>query len=267
MRCRFPLVPAKVYDVNPLNEVICQIRYPAILKISGQKPFEFQDAIRASYPLYEEKNSLAQLSTSLPKEVADLFAAAPIQLPGELLEHHFSTEDQSRSISLTQAFVALTERQYTRWEDFRESVQLAESVLYRNYTPNYYNRVGLRYVDVLQRDRFQLPDTPWSELLNPAFIGVLGDKDLSSDVRELKVETLLNIPDVELGQVIIKHGLARSQETDEQVYLIDADFHTTRRSDTHGAFGDLEKFNRWGGYLFRWATSDKLRVAMGGRAI
>ena len=259
----FPSSPREIYKVNPLNEVICQLRYPAILKISGQKPFEFQDKIRGTYPIYEEKNGLAKLSSALPKELSALLAAVPIQPPGESLEHHFSTEDQSRSITLTQEFVAITEKHYGRWEDFCASIQSAESVLYQIYNPNYYVRIGLRYVDVLERSSSQLSDTPWSELLNPAFISMLGEVEIASDVEELQIETLLNIPDVENGRVKIKHGLARNQETTEQVYLIDADFHSTGRNDTDGAIRDLERFNRWAGYLFRWATSDKLRMALG----
>ena len=125
------------------------------------------------------------------------------------------------------------------------------------------NRVGLRYIDVLVRGKLGLSDTPWSELLNSSFIGMLGDCDMADDMQELQVDSLLTIPDVEQGQVRLRHGLARDDTGDEQVYVIDADFHTNRRCEADDVFNALDKFNRWGGCLFRWAASDRLRTALG----
>ena len=260
----FPSSQREIYAVNPLNEVVCQIRYPAVLEISATSPAQFQNAIRDTYPWYEEQKSSGGLpSVGLPKEVADFLATMPFPPIGQSLEHHFSAEDRSRSISLTQEFIAVIEHQYTKWEDFQKEVQLAELVLRDTYTPAFYNRVGLRYVNVLIRDEIGLPETPWSELLNPTFIGMLSDHEVADDIRELQVEALLSIPDVTQGQVLLRHGLARTETGHEQVYVIDADFQMNRRSEPDDVFEALERFNRWGGHLFRWATSEKLRVALG----
>ena len=51
----FPTSDREVYENNPLNEVICQIRYPAILRVAAETPSDFQEAIRDKYPMYEEK--------------------------------------------------------------------------------------------------------------------------------------------------------------------------------------------------------------------
>ncbi len=260
----FPSSPREIYSVNPLNEVVCQIRFPAVLEISATTPVQFQNAIRNTYPWYEEQKSPGSLPpVGLPKEVADLLATMPFPPINQSPEHHFLTEDRSRRISLTQEFIAVVEQQYVMWEDFQNEVQLAEQVLRDTYTPAFYNRVGLRYVDVLIRDEIGLPDTPWSELLNSKFIGILGDREVADDVRESQVTALLSIPDVIQGQVLLKHGLARTETGNEQVYVIDADFHTNRRSEPDDVFEALERFNKWGGYLFRWATSEKLRDALG----
>ena len=251
-----PESPREVYKHNPLVEVVCQLRYPTILMVSEVRPAQFQEAIRNTYPLYEERRGPGgTLPINVPKEVADL-------LMMQSLAHHFSSDSETREIALTQDFVAVSERQYCRWGNFRKEVELAERVLRTHYTPAFYNRVGLKYVDVLVRSKLGLGDTPWSALLNPSFIGVLGDRNLADDVQDLSVESLLGIPDVEQGQVNIKHGIAIHQQDDEEVYVIDADFYTTRRSTPEEVFDALDRFNRWAGNLFRWATTDKLRTAL-----
>ena len=40
------------YAVNPLVEVICQLRFPAILSISAKEPVAFQEAVRRDFPRY-----------------------------------------------------------------------------------------------------------------------------------------------------------------------------------------------------------------------
>ncbi len=260
----FPPSSREIYSINPLNQVICQLRYPAILTISTTSPAKFQDAIRTNYPWYEEqKSTVGSPPLDLPKEIAQLLSAVPFSPTASLPEHHFLTEAKTRRISLTRDFIAVTENEYRRWEDFRNEIELAEQVLRETYRPAFYNRVGLRYIDVLVRADLELSDAPWSELLSPSFIGILGDENLAYDVQELKGESLLRIPDVDQGQVLLKHGLVTIQGSDEQAYMIDADFYTNRRSVPDDVFDALDKFNRWGGLLFRWATTEKLRTALG----
>jgi uncharacterized protein (TIGR04255 family) len=263
----FPTSEREVYEVNPLNEVICQIRYPTILKVAAERPFEFQDAVRGSYPLYEEKTPSIGLPPQLQEGIIQLMAALPLPVPPGLREHHFFTEDRASSISLTQEFIAVIESDYTRWEDFRGSIKESEETFHKIYQPAFYQRVGLRYVDILAREKFGMTDAPWSHLLNQSLIGMLGDVILHDEVRELTTEVLLSIPNVQDGFVRIKHGLATDQSSNEQVYLIDSDFFTNRRSDSDGALYDLDIFNRLGGYLFRWATTPELRNALGGKPL
>ena len=260
----FPSTPREIYSVNPLEQVICQIRYPSILSVTATSPAQFQDAIRSDYPLYEEsKNPIIQLPAGVPKEITDLLAKTPLSPIAHPTEYHFLAESRARRISLTQSFVAVTEHQYRQWEDFRKEVILAERVLRETYAPTFYNRVGLRYVDVIIRSKLGLSDTPWSKLFNSTLIGMLNDPNLAGNVQELQVESLLSIPDVEQGRVKLRHGLASAKNDKEQVYLIDADFYTEKRSEPDDVLRALDKFNKLGGNFFRWATSGELRDALG----
>ena len=255
----FPVSQREVYVNNPLAEVICQIRYPAILEIAAKSPVHFQNEVRSRYPWYEQQSAIG-----IPKELSDLLSGLPVPMPAipQQPEHHFFTEDRNRSISLTQEFIAVSEKQYGRWESFRDELKSVERVFRDTYNPAFYTRIGLRYVDVLVRDDYGLDETPWLELLNPSFIGLLGDFKLSKDIQEFQTEAALRIPDVDQGIVKIRHGLTNKQSGGQEIYSIDSDFQTTIRSSPEDAFEILDRFNRWGGYLFRWAISDKLRDAL-----
>ena len=41
-----------IYEKNQLVEVICQLRFPAILSIDSETPAAFQEKVRARYPRY-----------------------------------------------------------------------------------------------------------------------------------------------------------------------------------------------------------------------
>ena len=115
---------------------------------------------------------------------------------------------------------------------------------------------------MLIREDYGLHEVPWSELLNPSFIGVLGDTRLSDDVQESRARSVLRIPDVDGGFVLIQHGLAVREPEGTPVYLIDSDFFTSERCEPNDALQALDKFNKWGGHLFRWAATDVLRAAL-----
>jgi uncharacterized protein (TIGR04255 family) len=255
----FPESPREVYAENPLEEVICQIRFPAVLKISATAPVDFQDAIRSDYPWYEEQVG----GPALPKEITDMLPPGlPIPRLSQQPEHRFSTESRGRSITLGQEFIAVAENNYQDWSNFRKEVKQAERVLRETYAPSFYTRVGLRYRDVLIRENYGLGEVPWSELLNPAFMGVLGDTQLSDDVQESQAHSLLRIPGVHGGFVLIQHGLAVKEPEGSPAYLIDSDFFTNERCNPNAALQALDRFNKWGGHLFRWAATDKLRAAL-----
>ena len=45
-----------VYHINPLAEVICQLRFPEILSIQTNIPADFQEAIRHLFPKYSVRS-------------------------------------------------------------------------------------------------------------------------------------------------------------------------------------------------------------------
>jgi uncharacterized protein (TIGR04255 family) len=47
---KFPASQRVKHIRNPLMEVICQVRFPKILRIDAEVPVNFQEEIRSEYP-------------------------------------------------------------------------------------------------------------------------------------------------------------------------------------------------------------------------
>ena len=47
--------PRCIYRHNQLADVICQLRFPEILAIGTNLPVDFQESIRAEFPLYQKR--------------------------------------------------------------------------------------------------------------------------------------------------------------------------------------------------------------------
>src|SRR5713226_162290 len=62
----FPDSQRVIYDRNPLEEVVCQVKFPPILKIDSAAPAAFQDEIRGTYPLLQE---VPGILVDLPAEI------------------------------------------------------------------------------------------------------------------------------------------------------------------------------------------------------
>ncbi len=251
----FPESPRVVYQKHPLTEVICQLRFPTVLEIGAKDPAEFQEDVRGAYPLYRRDET-----GGLPREVLDLVARLPIAKP-DGVTHNFATEDSTRFIALSREFVALSDKGYSRWEHFRREIDRAKSALEKRYRPAFYSRIGLRYQDLIDRSRLGIADEPWHALLNPAFLGLLGDVQVRDRTQEMRCEAIINISDyVEGGSARVAHGLV--DVNGSRAYLIDVDFFTEKRSASDGVFEGLDKFNRLAGNFFRWAITPRLHRAL-----
>ena len=252
----FPQTPREIYRNNPLDGVIFQLRFPTILSITAGPPVQFQEEIRREYPWFTQQGPPD--IPDMPPEVRDIVQG--FGLPQAPLTYAFETENRTRKITLAQDSVSVQESQYRQWGDFRSEMERAESILRSLYAPAFYTRVGLRYQDVLDRSLYGLDETPWAELLNPIFLGILGSPEIAPDVvRQSQSQVALAIPDVDGGQVVLQHGIVAKEGADSPLYLIDADFSTQSRCNSDDAFNVADKFNRWAGHLFRWAITDTLR--------
>lgn len=254
----FPDSPRVIYKRNPLSEVICQVRFPPILRIEAEPPVSFQDRVRAEYPMFYEVQSEPPTAT-MPAEIASIVKSM-LPTRARKTAYEFASEDRAWSITLSRDALALKTTAYERWENFRKHLEGPLASLNELYKPAFFSRVGLRYVNVIQQSKLELKDRPWSELLRPHIAGEFTATELAGQIehaaRELRVKLAGE------GSVMIRHGIAAEESSDEQCFVIDSDFFTERRLEPQNALELLNIFNRESGRLFRWCIQDALHRAM-----
>lgn len=260
----FPETQRIIYNKNPLDQVICQLRFPTILRIDNQSPFEFQESIREHYPLYNEDS---QDNLDIPADQLDQIPQTIIsklltRAPSKKVQYRFSSEDENWTISLTNNFLALTAKKYNRWENFRDHLEIPLLAFEKFYAPPFYSRIGLRYVNVIKKSSLGLENSNWFDLISPAILGLLS----SSIIDEKTIKNSFTTDEIHLpdSQDIIKlnHGLAITTDDEEIVYVIDNDFFTQKRTEVTDAYAKLDTFNHRGGSLFRFCITDFLHTAM-----
>ena len=257
----FPKVERVIYKKNPLDRVICQLRFPPILRIDAESPVEFQDCVRKEFPYYSEKNELAM---GIPPRVRE-------QIPRELLggilrttdtkNHEFSSEDGQWKINLARTFIALSTDRYEVWEDFKKKLEIPLTTLINVYSPSHFSRIGLRYRDVIQRSVLGLNGVSWTDLLQPQILGVLDDSEIGKSVQNLESAYEISLPDGE-SAVRMSTQLTRDRNRKEVCYVIDSDFFKARKTPIDDVIGKLNYFNKHASRLFRWCITERLHKSM-----
>jgi len=256
----FPGAPRVVYKNNPLNKVICQLRFPPILRIDTKVPDEFQERIRDNFPEFSEKTEI-----KLP-----VFKSAQEDTPAEVLQsitptgnknYEFSSEDKVWTINLTRTFLALSTKKYKRREDFRTHLNSPLKALIDIYNPTVFSRIGLRYIDIIKRSQLNLKDIPWSELLKPHVLWLLGSSDVNKNIRSFQAQCEIEL-DEENSMARIITGLVDVQESDEECFMIDTDFFSTKKTAISDVESKLDYFHIQGARLIQWLITKRLHEAM-----
>jgi len=254
-----PQTERVLYGKNPLKEVICQLRFPVILRIGVEDPASFQEQIRESFPIFSEK-------TLLPPPVNQQIPEQIIKLVGEFSglrrgrEFKFKSEDGILETTLTREFLALTTTRYVRWEEFRSKLEIPLRALLEEYSPSFFSRIGLRYRNLICPGELGLNSKPWSELLRKEIVGELAS-DLKDDIEQVGHDMVIRLG--KEGMARIQHGLQLESDTDKYGYVIDADYYSEEKTETTNALQRLNSFNSFSGSFFRWCIDERLHNALG----
>ena len=261
----FPDSTRVIYQKNPLTEVICQLRFPPILRIDAEAPAAFQEKVRQQYPLYQEAIQQDVLLPQLPKQIAQRLSE---ELGARKLgtAHDFLSAEGEWTVGLTRDFLALSTRVYERWEQFAEHLELPFQALREVYSPPFFTRIGLRYQNVIQRSALELEEVGWSELLQPYIIGELSSPVVAKAIEFTLRHTVIRLAEGN-GHVRISHGLVEIPNSGEACYMIDSDFYSDQKTEPQDAFNQLKAFNMQARRLFRWCITDRLHQAMGPQPI
>jgi uncharacterized protein (TIGR04255 family) len=252
----FPAVKRVIYDKNPLAEVIFQARFPRFLPIDAEPPVEFQRRLIADYPNYEQRN-VVQILFASTQEGRPL----PSEVTGRM--HLFSSKDRLWSVTLVGDYFSVSTKRYERWEEFRGRMEAVLKILLGIYQFQIFTRLGLRYQDVISRERLGLETKKWSELLQPYIAGELTTKQSAEDVI-ISRETVLTMKLDSGDALLFRHGLVLHAQTQKVAYLLDSDFFNEeqRTADVDGTLKVADRLHANSGQFFRWCITDALHAAM-----
>lgn len=244
---------------NQLAEVICQLRFPEILMIGVKPPAEFQEAIRADFPQYSVRKD-----TPAPKIIG---APGSFTLENQpaAVNYQFVSADGVWRVNLTTSFISLACTRYTRWEDFAAHLDKPLAAFIQLYKPAYFSRVGLRYLNFFSQKSLSLEGVPYSELIQPPYLGLLAEEDVPEHtVSRCSVDTELAIRGgcrvkIHAGPGLVK----RSGQQDKEVrFIFDQDLYMPGNVPVNVSAGALQTLHSQAYSIFRGAITDTLFEAM-----
>lgn len=256
----FPEIERVKYKNNPLDNVLCQLRFPPILMIDSVVPSNFQQRIREQFPIYNEKVEIeqeinAQFNLSNQNEIIN-----PISKVTTTKNHEFVSADGIWTINLTRTFIAISTSKYVTWEDFIGKFKNPIEALIDIYEPAFFTRIGLRYVDIISRDDLKLGGCPWNELIQPYFLGLLAS-EIHNKVGEFTSIAEIKCDDDESIARIVS-SLVKKVSNGEQCFAIDSDLYTMGRTEIGKEQEKLEYLHKRASRLIRYAITDKLHYQM-----
>lgn len=257
----FAEVKRTIYKKNVLDQVMCQLKFPPILRIDAELPVAFQEHVNREFPNYTEKTSWRLEWSLRAKEPSRSQPDTRMQPTDSMKNHEFSTEDGQWNINLTRTFLALTTDGYSVWEDFKRRLDIPLKALISVYSLSHFSRIGLRYKNVIKRSALGLDGVDWSKLLKPQVLGILADSETSQNVQDLQSVCEISLPDID-SAVRVSTRLTRDRGKDEICYVIDSDFFNAQKTPIDEALSGFDDFNQHASRLFQWCITERLHKSM-----
>lgn len=255
--------PRVHYNKAQLAEVICQFRFPAILSIGAREPVDFQDAVRSLFPRYAAKEERpGPKITGLGTPGAKLEAQKPV------INHNFVSADNRWKLNLTSTFISLSTVAYPGWEEFGSRFDLPLAQFIRIYQPAFFERIGLRYVNIFSRKNLELEEESWRDLIATPYLGVLSAEDVDErTARKCSVDVELNLDSacrakLHAGPGMVKQNRPNAQQDLEVKFIFDMDLYMGGQLDPSVAAQGLETLHGHSTVLFQGAITDRLHSAL-----
>ena len=207
---KLPTHPVKPFTRNPLAAVIVQLRFHPILKIEDRVP-DFQERVRARFPAYETAET--QVVETGP---------SGIQVRNER-GHVFRAPTEPIVVSLGSSAVSL---QYAEHKDrtiLLEDVATVMGALNATYSPISPIRLGLRYVNVVDRGQVSAAlnrSLAWEDLISSSFASVPA---ALTDLDEKTAFAAEVSSPCSRGIMTVRYGLLRDVATQAQQFRLDTD--------------------------------------------
>ena len=230
------------YGKCPLIEAVYQLNFPTILSIEAEMPARFQNEIRKAFPQYqiqtEQENEITVNVTG--EDINPMFRHRPVRKL-----HQFISEDGMWKITLAKNQLAISTLKYEQWEDMMERFKQPLKAFTEIYDQTYFERVGLRYVDAINRSELGLEGTEWRELIKPHLLGCLAFAQ--EEVTKVNLNTLR-------AEIVIDGIFVRIS--------LDCDYYQTGKVDIDKVEEVAEQLHQKSTEFFRKSITQKLHEAM-----
>jgi uncharacterized protein (TIGR04255 family) len=245
MPLNFPHKPDVALENSPLIEVICQVKFPLILRIGKEDPSEFQDRVRGRFPELEVEHGFLM---RIP-------GPASVGTPSAELQpkiFRFRTPDRQTAISLAVDFYALSTNRYSHWKDFAADLGLAQAAIQQVYQPAYATRLGLRFVN-----RFTQANTGYAtmsqvlNLLRPELTAQLSSEAWSEPVSLLSQLVLSD------GEAKLTLRTGYGEEQGEAFFLLDLDYYEEGRLTLDSLIERCTHYHEVIYDAFRWCLREE----------
>jgi uncharacterized protein (TIGR04255 family) len=234
----------------PLAEVICQMRFPAILGISKDEPSDFQRLIRAQFPEFTTGREVLLRDPGVEYQVGPSAEFQP-------RVHRFQTPDRGTTVSLSEGFFALSTERYEHWETFAGYLGQVLEAVSQVYSPAYATRIGLRYVNrlTLANTGAQGAAGLW-RMLRPE-LTILANAEPWNEPANMFSQLLLNDDEAQLA---LRTAFGTE---DEPFLLLDFDYFEEGRMALASLLPRTERYHTRIYDAFRWCVPDEALQAFG----
>jgi uncharacterized protein (TIGR04255 family) len=247
------------YRHNQLADVICQLRFPEILTIDANPPVDFQEEIRVAFPIYSSR-----IETPAPK-LRGTPGNLHVEKHASINNYQFASTDGCWRVNLTSGFISLTCNRYTNWETFAKMLDAPLAAFIRLYKPILFERIGLRYLNFISRQELNLENTPFRELFQPCYLGLLSEDDvIEQSASRSSVDAEISIQGGCKAKIHAGPGIVKKNgQTEKEVkFIFDQDLYMTGNIPVNYSAGALETLHRQAFPIFRGAITDLLHNAM-----
>ncbi len=198
------------YLKSTLREVIYQVRFPKILKLTEGAPAAFQEMIMGNYPNYnvQKNETLVEVNGKAQQKVSEN-------------NHSFISQSGKTKINLTSTFIAISTLEYDRWEKLREEIETVLNNFCNCYNIAGIQRIGLRYRNIITRSKLALDDRRWAELLDSKILGPLENQEEVTT----RFETVYEKKNSETCFTSRHFKLIKEQPGNELSFLLDCDYY------------------------------------------
>jgi uncharacterized protein (TIGR04255 family) len=228
------------YKRNFLRQAVCELRFPTLMELGEPKPpASFVKALRKEYPHLE-----------LGNEVTVRIGGAST---GSNNTHIFRAAKLTWTVSLKQSALSIETTAYTEYAQMRERVLNVVEAASKIIDSDFFTRIGLRYINVIDSD-----SDPVHGWINPELVGPLLSGHFNG-IHEYAGKFVLTGSD---GGCLLQHGILLNREHASEKtrpqYLLDIDSFRNEisLSDTSAA---LDAVHAQVFDVFDWAIGPKAR--------